>query len=120
MWKYFKLEEFACKHCGENKISDVFVYLLDDLRHALNHPLVVSSGYRCPIHNNNVSSTGLSGPHTTGKAADISIYGEQAYNLVEQAMLMGFTGIGVNQKGANRFIHLDILGGIDRPRIWSY
>lgn len=35
----------------------------------------------------------------------------------------GFTGIGINQKGGNRFIHLDDCGpttGRPRPTMWSY
>lgn len=36
-------------------------------------------------------------------------------------MMLGFTGIGINQQGdpAGRFIHLDFLE-TNRPRIWSY
>jgi hypothetical protein len=32
-------------------------------------------------------------------------------------MAMGFTGIGVNQKGAGRFLHLDTRQG---AMVWSY
>jgi hypothetical protein len=35
----------------------------------------------------------------------------------------GITGVGVNQKGSGRFIHLDIVEGnehVSRPSIWSY
>ena len=34
-----------------------------------------------------------------------------------------FTGVGINQKGSSRFIHLDQLhekDGYPRPTIWSY
>jgi hypothetical protein len=33
---------------------------------------------------------------------------------------MGFTGIGVQQKGSRRFIHLDVLQNPPRPNVWSY
>jgi zinc D-Ala-D-Ala carboxypeptidase len=39
------------------------------------------------------------------------------------ALEQGFTGIGVSQKGAIRFIHVDDLPdapGQPRPTIWSY
>ena len=92
---------------------------LDALRHSFGEPMIVTSGYRCPAHNDNVSTTGLDGPHTTGRAADIGISGAAALDLV---LLSNFGGLGINQKGPHekRFIHLDDLDGPTRPRIWSY
>ena len=121
--RYFSLDEFACKHCHQNLIDPVFVQELDDLRHQLGFPLVISSGYRCPEHNAKVSSTGRTGPHTTGRAADIAVTHGRAYEVLQTALLMKFTGIGVNQKGTARFIHLDNLPnapGQPRPTVWSY
>lgn len=122
-WRYFKREEFACRHCGANLIDDVFVTELDDLRHHLGFALPISSGYRCPDHNARVSSTGRTGPHTTGRAADIAVSRERAYEVLQAALVMKFTGIGVQQKGNARFIHLDNLPnapGQPRPTVWSY
>lgn len=123
-WRHFRLEEFACNCCGANEISTAFVNELDGLREALGFPLIITSGYRCPTHNERVSTTGRNGPHTTGKAADIKVHGKQAHELVQFAMQYGFTGIGVKQRGdwSRRFIHLDILESPDRfrPTIWSY
>lgn len=121
--KYFSIGEFACKHCGENKIDPTFVKELDDLRHRYGKPLVVTSGYRCPDHNAKVSSTGRTGPHTTGHAADLAVDRSDAFRLLRIATTMRFTGIGVQQKGSGRFIHLDDLpstAGTPRPTIWSY
>jgi len=100
-----------------------FVDKLDSLREALSFPLKVSSGYRCPEHNTEVSSTGPSGPHTTGRAADLLVSRKEAYKLISYATAFGFTGLGFSQKGATRFIHLDDLDdapGQPRPTIWSY
>jgi len=122
-WRYFKLAEFACKHCGENRIDHQFVTELDDLRHHLGFALPVSSGYRCPEHNAKVSSTGRAGPHTTGRAVDIAVSHGLAYTVLQAALMMKFTGIGINQKGGGRFIHLDNLPnapGQPRPTLWSY
>jgi zinc D-Ala-D-Ala carboxypeptidase len=122
-WRYFKREEFACRHCGENLIDDAFITELDDLRHHLGFALPISSGYRCPDHNARVSSTGRTGPHTTGRAADIAVSHARAYEVLQAAMMLKFSGIGVNQKGGSRFIHLDSLpnaAGQPRPTIWSY
>lgn len=122
-WKWFKFEEFACRHCGANLMNHQFIDELDELRSRAGHPLIVSSGYRCPAHNQAVSSTGPHGPHTTGRAVDIRIDRERAYRLLKIAMELNFTGIGVQQKGSIRFMHFDNLQsaiGQPRPTIWSY
>jgi len=36
------------------------------------------------------------------------------------ALELGFTGIGVQQKGTGRFPHLDTLEEPPRPNVWSY
>ena len=61
--------------------------------------------------------------HTTGKAADIAVSREDAFHLLSLALSKGFTGIGVQQKGSGRFIHLDTIEnseGRPRPTVWSY
>lgn len=118
-WKYFKKEDFKCKCCDQNLIDDKLIDLLDELRELVGFPLPVTSGYRCPEHNAKVSSTGLDGPHTTGKAADLGVSRERAVKVLEVALKMEFTGIGVNQKGEARFVHLDIVPRPSRT-CWSY
>lgn len=121
-WKHFKRHEFSCKHCGENKMEDAFIDKLDALRAECGFPLALTSAYRCPEHNMRVSTTGPDGPHTTGRAVDIAVRAAQAYRVVTLAAKHGFTGIGVQQKGASRFIHLDDLSPPlhPRPNVWSY
>jgi uncharacterized protein YcbK (DUF882 family) len=100
-----------------------FLELLDSLRDECGFPLIVTSGYRCPEHNAAVSSTGRTGPHTTGRAADLAVDGARAHALMTIALAMGFSGLGVNQKGPGRFLHVDDLpnaSGQPRPTIWSY
>lgn len=124
MFRYFRFEDFACKcGCGENKMDIGFIRKLDDLREEVDFPLMVVSGYRCPKHNKKVSTTGENGPHTTGHAVDLGVDRAKAHRVVDVATKNGFTGIGVQQKGAGRFIHLDDLPndiGQPRPTIWSY
>ena len=64
-------------------------------------------------------STFKNGPHTLAKAADILISGERAMQLFEKARQIGFSGIGLNQKGPHhkRFVHVDT---VDRRALWSY
>lgn len=118
----FSEAEFRCRGSGRCDMDPEFMEALQTLRTALGFPFIVSSGFRSPEYNNRVSSTGLDGPHTTGKAVDIRVYGERAYRLVAAAPQYGFSGIGVSQKGnhASRFIHLDRGLPDLRPWIWSY
>lgn len=120
--KYFKMEEFACKCCGKIIMDSKFLEILDSIREEYGKPLKVTSGYRCPKHNQEVSSTGPNGPHTTGKAVDLQCSGTDAYKLTEIAYKHGITGIGVRQSGLHpsRFMHFDILEGATRPWIWTY
>ena len=122
--RYFEPGEFQCRcGCERNLIQPGLVYKLDDLRHEYGKPLVVTSGYRCPDHNSRVSTTGATGPHTTGLAVDVGVTGRDAYVILKLALKHGITGIGVNQKGGGRFIHLDLIPdsyGHKRPWVWSY
>lgn len=95
--------------------------VLDKIRSEIGFPMIITSGYRCPKHNEEVSSTGRTGPHTTGLAVDVKVSGENAYRLIESALRHGISGIGISQNGdwGKRFIHLDMLED-NRPRIWSY
>lgn len=121
--RHFTPDEFACKCCGANEIQPGLIYKLDFIREEFGKPLVVTSGYRCPEHNQRVSTTGVSGPHTTGLAADLGVSGRDAVTVLRIAMAAGFTGIGIQQKGVGRFIHLDLIPDSHshkRPWIWSY
>ena len=69
--QHFALAEFECRcGCGRAEMNATFLAQLDTLRSIYGKPLTVTSGYRCPSYNAKVSSTGMTGPHTTGKAAD--------------------------------------------------
>lgn len=125
-WPHFSNDELRCKcGCGMMLMHPDFMRRLESLRKTHNKPMLVSSAYRCPNHNNSVSHTGSQGPHTTGMAIDILISGEDAYELIHAAIGEGFAGIGVMQHGPHekRFIHLDRLESTasgPRPRVWSY
>lgn len=121
MSPHFSKAELSCR-CGCGMLpSQSFMDKIEILRVACGFALPVSSAARCPAHNALVSSTGSTGPHTTGRAIDLSVSRENAYKVLKTAMEMGcFTGIGIKQKGEGRFIHLDDLTGVGRPTIWSY
>ena len=123
-WANFKKEDFACKHCGENLMADDFIDKLQRLRDVFGFALPVNSGYRCPEWNVHESKTGPNGPHTTGRAVDLGVDRLRAFMVLSLAIQSGeFTGVGVKQHGASRFLHLDDLkepAHSPRPTIWSY
>lgn len=122
--KHFTEAEFTCRcGCGKADMNPVFMGRLDALRAGCDFPFVVTSGYRCPKHNARVSSTGRAGPHTTGRAVDIALDRARAFRVMGMVHRLGFTGIGWQQKGGGRFVHLDDLEnapGCPRPTVWSY
>ena len=119
---HFSKQELQCPCCGQSKMDLDFIDKLEQLRAAFNAPMRLSSAYRCPAHNEQVSHTGKRGPHTTGKAVDVLVSGQNAHRLLTLALELGFTGIGISQKGEHgkRFVHLDMLEGQTRPWVWSY
>ncbi len=121
--KNFSSYEFKCKcGCGKSDMNRRFIETLQAIRDEYGKPIIITSGYRCPDHNSRVSSTGKTGPHTTGKAVDIAVSGNDAHKLLAVAIFNGMSGIGVKQKGPHdgRFLHLDTLTSGPRPWVWSY
>ncbi len=117
---YFSEQEQSCNCCGENKFNPDTLKRFNALREKLGFPLQMTSMYRCPTYNKKIGATQT---HATGQAGDILISHEKAYKLLAVAWSYGFSGIGINQKGNKRFIHLDDLEeaeGRPRPHIWSY
>ena len=120
-WDHFTDEELRCRCCGEMFMDGQFMEKLVALRNAQGFTFPVTSGFRCPKHNYEVSDTSFTGPHTTGKAVDIQIGGELASKLIRAALNHGFMGIGIRQSGPyhKRIVHLDM---VRRPfqQVWTY
>ena len=118
-WKNFSLDEFRCK-CGCGHVS-IHSDLLDLLQTARNNigRIGITSAFRCNEHNDKVSSTGLSGPHTTSKAVDIHVSNSQHRKQLIDYFTNKVTGLGI----AKTFIHIDILTSDEvphRPNCWLY
>lgn len=112
--KYFKISDFDCQETGENGMKEEFLVKLDTLREACGFPFIITSGYRSPKHSIEARKI-KPGMHSTGLAADIRIgNGVDRYTIVQKALELGFTGIGV----AKTFIHVDIRD--TTPVVWSY
>lgn len=119
---YFTEAEFKCKHTGKCEMNEEFMAKLYELRHEFGSPIIISSGYRDATHPVEAGKK-ATGAHTTGRACDVLISGSQALSFLRLALSMGFTGIGIQQKGNSRFIHLDDMPNSKdfiRPTIWSY
>lgn len=119
LYPNFEPEEFACSHCGKVSMQPEFLEKLQMLRVAYARPMRVTSGYRCPDHPIEKAKP-TPGAHASGCAADVAVQGVQAHELLRLALHFGFTGVGVQQRGGSRFIHLDTLTGGNRPAVWSY
>lgn len=122
MSPFFTSEEMTCSHTGLELMDAKFMEMLTELRATYAKPLIVTSAYRHPSHPIEARKS-KPGAHTTGKAVDLGVQYGEAYKILDIALNMGFTGIGVQQKGSGRFIHLDTCteqDGFPRPTIWSY
>ena len=117
-WKNFNLEEFKCSCCGSVDIHSDLLDLLQTARNIVG-PIQITSAYRCPSHNDSVSSTGQSGPHTTSKAVDIHVSNSQHRKTLIDYFGPKVSGLGI----AKTFIHIDILTSDEvphRPNCWLY
>jgi len=115
---YFTKKEFACQHTGENGIKDTFLLKLDLLRARCGFPFIITSGYRSPEHPIELRKE-KAGTHAQGIAADIKVStAQQRYTLVEEAIKMGFGGIGIHSV----FVHIDMRNVADSnsPVMWLY
>lgn len=122
-WPDFSENEFRCKHSGKCAMSAEFLDRLQALRAEYARPLRVTSGYRDAKLHPAEASKAVPGAHALGRAADLAVERTDAHHVLRLAVKHGFTGIGVQQKGTGRFIHLDDLPNTlnhPRPTVWSY
>lgn len=106
----FKGREFACNHCKKLLIDDELVKRLQKLRDIFSTGIIVTSGYRCKVHNKNVG--GSSGSlHLAGKAADIMMLGKlNAFQVFTEACKI-FNRVGFYQSSNSpnaAFLHVDL------------
>ena len=116
-YKHFSRSEFSCKcGCGQCEMQTDFLNRLQALRMMWGKPMIITSGYRCPNHPVERAKASP-GTHAQGIAADVGISGADAISLLRLALESNFTGIGIQQKGHGRFLHLDTR---QHPALWSY
>lgn len=119
--EYFTHKELACPCCDRQEMKPETRARFNALREDCGFPLYMTRGYCCPQYN---TENGHTQTHATGGAGDIFCSHKEAYIINKKAPDHGFTGIGINQKGSKRFVHLDDLPELlptrPRPHIWSY
>ena len=120
-WEHFKPQELASR--GDGSVCTVLDAgdLLERLRALIGKPLIITSGYRDPIHNARVGGAPLS-RHKAGDAFDIQLGSLNRFELVDAAAEVGFTGMGKYQT----FLHVDTrpgfalwFGGERSKQIWT-
>lgn len=123
-YKRFSKKEFDCRHTGKNEMKHFFMAKLDVLAQKCGFAIVITSGYRDKTHPEEASKDALAtGAHSEGLAADIQCSHKNAFKVLQVALELGFTGIGLQQRGSGRYIHLDCSNEIEgrpRPHVWTY
>ena len=119
-YEFFSDEELTCQcGCGQMAMDAQFMRKVVEGRRVLGFPFIVTSGYRCSEHNNNVSGSGYNGPHTLGRAIDIKASSRQKFLVMNYFKDEGMTRFGV----ARSFIHFDDLTEhdlFDEEVVWTY
>ncbi|MBF7097499.1 D-Ala-D-Ala carboxypeptidase family metallohydrolase [Alkalibacter mobilis] len=112
-YKNFRKEEFKCKCNGLGcdgypvKVDESLIALLQSIRKYFGKPLNISSGIRCPIHNNKVGGTKNS-YHMKGRAADFKVSGVSPDLVYAKSSELNGTGGVIRYK---TFTHLDTRKG---------
>jgi len=121
--KYFKRSEFDCKcGCGETIVNDELLQLLDDAREFAKIPFVITSGYRCQKHHDDLTRRGYhtskTSAHLKGLAVDIKCEDSNTRAIMMDALVYAeFERYGLHKS----FIHVDIdYNNKPSPVIWLY
>jgi len=108
---YLSEKEYRCSHClslppdykdKPEFFSQFFEYWMD-IRERYGLPIIVNSGYRCPIHNKTVGGEECSA-HCTGLALDIRPSDGDIGRLVR---IVEAYANDLRMKVYSRFIHID-------------
>jgi zinc D-Ala-D-Ala carboxypeptidase len=103
-WPNFSPQEIACRGSGAITVETDAMDRLQRLRAAIGVPLIVTSGYRSPAHNERVGGAANS-MHLRGQAFDISMNNLDPEWFIREARRYGFSGIGTYPRG--NFVHID-------------
>ena len=112
----FSAKEFACRcGCGFQDINLGLVDILQNVRDNYPHPLIITSGFRCPEHNRNGGGSPESS-HLKGLAVDIACPDSTSRYILLRTLVVYFSRIGI----AKSFIHVDIDYDKTTGVMWTY
>lgn len=101
----FNLKEFECPCCHTVLLNPLLVLKLQKLRDEWGLPLIITSGYRCDLHNREVGGV-IRSLHKVGQAADVRVPGTEHGKFRALALGCGFTKVLCY--GSKNFVHIEI------------
>lgn len=114
--KHFAPSEFSCPCCNANEMWPSVTSALDFARSLADVPFIITSGYRCEDHNQDVGGSPTSS-HLNGTAVDIHCADSVSrYRIITALLEAGFRRIGV----ADTFIHADMDLSKQHGLMWTY
>ena len=108
--KNFQYKEFDCHGkgcCSTTIIDEKLVGYVQQIRDHFGKPVIITSPYRCEVHNRRIGGATKS-YHMQGKAADIVVQGVSSREVAKYAESIGILGIGLYETSADGyFTHID-------------
>jgi hypothetical protein len=113
---YIYEAEYSCPHCGAlppdlYTHNDVFQSLFSKftiLREAWGKQIIITSGYRCSAHEQEVSGFNF-GPHTYGLALDLGIESDRQKDFMDMLESKCHElRVGTSVKPGQTHIHIDV------------
>jgi zinc D-Ala-D-Ala carboxypeptidase len=107
-------KEFRCPCCGEVRVAETLLAMLQAARNLAGTPFRITLGYRCPSERRVRGEAGDSS-HSMGYAADIAAPdAATAFVACQALMRAGCKRIGLGK----RFIHADVDPDRPSPALW--
>ena len=122
---YISKAEFSCHHCGmlppdleTNEMYDILFRIFASIRESWGKPIVINSGFRCPLHNASIGGSPIS-VHLFGLALDLDCVDEEEVAELYELINMLEPDLRIGQYKQNEtFIHID-MGYVIDPRASS-
>ena len=118
---HFNSNEFdcPCSYCNHTLIHPDLPKFLELMRHILGSKLSITSAYRCPEYQKQLTFKGYEtakgiSQHNLGNAVDVTNGVSLGTELEDAAKEAGFMSIGVGKN----WIHVDLR--MDKERRWYY
>jgi uncharacterized protein YcbK (DUF882 family) len=107
--EYFDRAEFACKcGCGFDTVDAELLGILGKVREYFGRKMKITSGCRCPTHNQSIEGAPKSF-HMAARAADVQVDSVSPQLVAEAAAQFGARGI----KAYDTFTHIDTRSGAE-------